>query len=423
MASPKEAFNLVSERKEQLRKVFTEFEAKKFSLGRIGATWKDIEEHFKEIETCLEKTHEAYTTKEKAFEAKMKSVQSELDKRATEVAAKEQASVRRVQSQKDAAIAAIREQKRKLADEKRGWEAEKQRVESGGMDAKMNVHTAKASVGTDTHLKKNADAKKKSPKEQHAKRDAHPGVVSTKKETQSRTASTLRDKSTKQTSVQDDKAFAFSKKPGGSPTSPVGKGNVKGNGMDDHARVPKEPRPKLKTICQSMDYDGFRKLILENQKELKTLQDEVPSALKLCSDPADLVLKTLEVYLDIERKGKLELGKDDCYVCTMLVESLSEVQGHKPIISAKLRKSAKALGDKWKALLKLEGQFGFNLVLVGRSFLQFTAAYGLAKEYNQDDLCEIVAKVARPKHTAIVFRSLQLSEKAPGSLCPCLLNF
>ncbi|KAI5065808.1 hypothetical protein GOP47_0018432 [Adiantum capillus-veneris] len=365
MATPKEAFDFVSERKEQLRKVFTEFEAKKFSLGRIGSTWKDIEEHFKEIETCLEKTHEAYKAKEKAFEDRMKSVQAELDKLDAEVYAKEQASVSRVQSQKDAAVAAILEQKRKLADDKRKWDVEKQRFEAGGRATGVSEK--------DSQFKKDSAIVKTST----STKDIHATKISAGKKTD-----------TKERSTQVEKT----------PAPP---------------KVHREPRPKLKNICQNMDPDGFRKFIVENQKDLKTLQEEVPSALKLCSDPAQLVLKTLEGYLDMDEKVKQEFSKDDCFSCTMLLECLSEVLGDNHVVSGKVKISAKDFSDKLKAMLKLEGQIGFSMLLVGRSFLQFVATFGLSSEYNQDELCDIVAKVARHKQAAIVFRSLRLSGKAP----------
>ncbi|MCO5565038.1 hypothetical protein L7F22_018708 [Adiantum nelumboides] len=368
MATPKEAFDLVSERKEQLRKVFTEFEAKKFSLGRIGSTWKDIEEHFKEIETCLDKTHEAYKAKEKAFEDRMKSVRAELDKLDAEVSAKEQASVSRVQSQKDAAVAAILEQKRKLAEDKRKWEAEKQRVEAGGRVTTL------------------------SEKETQSKKDS----LGVKPSTSS--------KSLDATNI------------GGVKKTDIKKGSTQDERTLVSLKVHREPRSKLKSICQNMDPDGFRKIIVENQKDLKTLQEEVPSALRLCSDPAQLVLKTLEGYLDKDKKFKQEFSKDDCFACTMLLECLSEVLGDNHAVSGKVKKSAKDFSDKWKAMLKLDGQIGFSLLLVGRSFLQFVATFGLSSEYNQEELCDIVAKVARRKQTAIVFRSLGLSDKAPGLL-------
>ena len=66
----------------------------------------------------MQKRFDEIVAREKAFEAHTKEVQAVLDKRDEAVSTREQASLARVQEQKDAAIATILEQKRKCNEER-----------------------------------------------------------------------------------------------------------------------------------------------------------------------------------------------------------------------------------------------------------------------------------------------------------------
>lgn len=91
---------------EQLGKALVELEAlKNASFDKVQ--WKEIEEHFYNLETMLKKKSEELEAKEKEYEDKECKTHALLAEREAAVVAKEQAFIDRVQELKDAAVAAI----------------------------------------------------------------------------------------------------------------------------------------------------------------------------------------------------------------------------------------------------------------------------------------------------------------------------
>ena len=427
-SSPEEAFRHVSERKEELRKVFSEFENKKFTVGRIGATWKDIEEHFKEIEACLQKTFDAYMLREKAFEEKMKSVQTEFEKRDAEISAKERESVARVQMEKDAAVSAILEQKRKLSDERRKLSDEKPNVpdekrkasdekrktpEGGKTKAEILVSPLpkkedllkndSSSLSSNSH--KNRDLLKK---------DSSLSLSSQKKEAMMKNEDLLKKEAVlKKVSSSSPDSSKSDLKGSPSGTKSTAKPNLKDGVSKENLRL----SGKLNVLCQNMDCSGLKKFLVEVKKDVKTLVSHVTASLRLCKDPPQFVLGTLQDYFETERHGKQDFSKDDCFAWGVLMEALSDVlQKDGYSISDDVKICAKTFADRWRATLELDGQMNFKLVLEGGNFLQFIAVYCLAHSYNQDELCDMVVKVARRKQTPELIRTLGIANKAPGQL-------
>ncbi|KAH7423128.1 hypothetical protein KP509_12G040400 [Ceratopteris richardii] len=122
MASPPTdisgALQSIPEKKEFLRKTFEDLEEQRAIISRCSRGWKDLDARLSEIHDALEKRYKEIVDKEMKFEARMKELQETLDKRESVIESREQASLARVQEQKDAAIAAIREQKRKWIEER-----------------------------------------------------------------------------------------------------------------------------------------------------------------------------------------------------------------------------------------------------------------------------------------------------------------
>nr|AIN75613.1 FRIGIDA3a-2 [Dimocarpus longan] len=91
---------------EQLGKAFLELEARKGASDN-NVQWKEIEEHFCNLEMMLKKKSEEVEAKEKEYEEKESQTRALLAEREAAVAAKEQEFIDRVQELKDAAVAAI----------------------------------------------------------------------------------------------------------------------------------------------------------------------------------------------------------------------------------------------------------------------------------------------------------------------------
>jgi hypothetical protein len=357
----------------------------------------------------------------------MSSVQAEVEKRDAEISLKEKESVARVLKEKDAAVSAILEHKRKLLEEKRKVLGEKQ---------KTSVGRKKKTVPIGSRL----PAKKDSSlviqkKEDSLKNDSLPlSSISPKNADLPDKDSSLTPASEKKeaTPKEEDQPKKESIPTRASDSSPdASKSIVKDSPADtknttkliikdDVFRENSRFSARLNPLCQNSDSDGLKKFLVEMKKDVKMLVLDITTSLRLCKDPPRFVLSTLESYFETERHGKQDFCKDDCFAWGVLMDALSDVlrkEGRS--ISDDVKTCAKTFADRWRATLELDGQMNFKLVLEGGNFLQFIALYGLANGYNEDELCDMVVKVARRKQTPELIRSLGIANKAPGQL----LNF
>ncbi|XP_031277963.1 FRIGIDA-like protein 3 [Pistacia vera] len=93
---------------EQLGKIYLELEAHK-NASDNKIQWKEIEEHFRNLEMTLKRKSEELESREKEYEKKESEIRALVAKRMATVADKEQDLIDRVQELKDAAVAAIAE--------------------------------------------------------------------------------------------------------------------------------------------------------------------------------------------------------------------------------------------------------------------------------------------------------------------------
>jgi hypothetical protein len=128
--------------------------------------------------------------------------------------------------------------------------------------------------------------------------------------------------------------------------------------------------------------------------------------------------------------GSIEKDKDsgasaNRRACILLLECLSVVLADPvlgadfPVVPANVKESAKQVANSWKSKLNMQGDATGNS-LDAQAFLQLLATFGIATEYNDDELCKLVTAVARRRQTPALCRSLGLSAKIPGW---CLLFF
>lgn len=418
----KESLEAVPTRKERLQKVMADLEIERAAMMNCTLEWKEFEDYFTELEGIMHKRLDDLVAKEKAFETKYKEMQKALEAREEAVASREQAMLSRVQEQKDHAIASLFEEKRKWLEERSRLEAEsafKGTLTNGVTDmisSKPNADAAMVTNGSALHSQAmEVDVAAAKPGAEHDGGTAN-GSVPARKSDISTTASPTSNTVTPSTTTTHTT-------PAPVPKAPV---------VLSEVRV----RPQLKALCEIMDGDGLRKYIVDHRKDVGALRNELPAALQCAIDPARMVLGALEGYHNLEpavaanpspqqqQQGGSEKDKEsgasaNRRACILLLECLAVVVADPvlgadhPVVPSNVKESAKQVADQWKSRMNLQGDAAGNS-LDAQAFLQLLATFGIAPEYNDDELCKLVTAVARRRQTPALCRSLGLSAKIPG---------
>ncbi|KAL2239637.1 UNVERIFIED_CONTAM: FRIGIDA-like protein 3 [Sesamum indicum] len=183
--------------------------------------------------------------------------------------------------------------------------------------------------------------------------------------------------------------------------------------------------PELVKLCQEMNTEGLHKFISDNRKDLVTLREEIPIALKAASDPASLVLDSLKGFYATDMPNS-DARKDSNLLglrrtCIMLMECLSglclnlHVDSISDIISENARERAKAIAEEWKPKLDyLDVDASNGNSLEAHAFLQLLATFGINSDFDQECLSKLIPMVSRRRQTAELCRYLGLSDKMPG---------
>ncbi|KAL3649248.1 hypothetical protein CASFOL_005651 [Castilleja foliolosa] len=183
--------------------------------------------------------------------------------------------------------------------------------------------------------------------------------------------------------------------------------------------------PGLVKLCREMNSEGLHKFISDNRKDLITLRDEIPIALKAASNPASLVLDSLKGFYGIDMPNS-ESKKDSNLLglrrtCIMLMECLSSLFSNldasslSDIVSDDAKERAKAIAEEWKPKLDyLDVDASNGNSLEAHAFLQLLATFGINSDFDQDCLSKLIPMVSRRRQTAELCRYLGLSDKMPG---------
>lgn len=164
-------------------------------------------------------------------------------------------------------------------------------------------------------------------------------------------------------------------------------------------------RPELRSLCIKMDGVGLRSYIVENRKDLPVIKNELDAAIRSASDPAKLVLDAMDGFhrpkSDGEKEGNLQAIRR---TCLNLLERLRVVA---PEIKPSLREKARELAVEWKGKIS----DGAENIL---AFLQLVASYGLASEFNRDEILDLLISVSRRKQALDLCKSLGVMENMAG---------
>uniref|UniRef100_A0A0D9XBK5 FRIGIDA-like protein n=1 Tax=Leersia perrieri TaxID=77586 RepID=A0A0D9XBK5_9ORYZ len=195
--------------------------------------------------------------------------------------------------------------------------------------------------------------------------------------------------------------------------------------QDENTAV--KPRSELVVLCEEMNVNGLHKFISDNRKDLTSIREEIPVALRRSSDPYGLVLASLDNFyfgdnliLDGKKDGNL-LGVRR--TCLMLMESLSQLQtdattgfiSEGQVLTESIKEQAKKIACEWKCKLdSLDFEASNGNCLEAHAFLQLLATFGIFAEFAQDELCKLLPSVSRRRQTPELCRILGLSQNMPG---------
>jgi len=188
--------------------------------------------------------------------------------------------------------------------------------------------------------------------------------------------------------------------------------------------------PQLVELCEQMDSEGLHKFISDNRKNLAVLKEEIPLALKAAANPAQFVLNSLEDFYPKE-VSNVDGKKDSTLLgvrrtCIMLMECLSillmytDLVSLSDVISEDVKDQAKAIAEEWKPRLdSLDVDANNGNSLEAHAFLQLLATFGIASDFDEEELSRLIPMVSRRRQAAELCRFLGLSEKMPGLLKSC----
>uniref|UniRef100_A0A0E0QNH5 FRIGIDA-like protein n=1 Tax=Oryza rufipogon TaxID=4529 RepID=A0A0E0QNH5_ORYRU len=188
-----------------------------------------------------------------------------------------------------------------------------------------------------------------------------------------------------------------------------------------------KPRSQLVILCEEMNVNGLHKFISDNRKDLTSIREEIPVALRGATDPYGLVLASLEDFyfgdnliLDGKKDGNL-LGVRR--TCLMLMESLAQLQtdattgfiSKGQMLTASIKERAKKIALEWKSKLdSLDFDASNGNCLEAHAFLQLLATFAIFSEFAEDELCKLLPSVSRRRQTPELCRILGLSQNMPG---------
>ncbi|PKA66720.1 Protein FRIGIDA [Apostasia shenzhenica] len=212
----------------------------------------------------------------------------------------------------------------------------------------------------------------------------------------------------------------------------VVKSDVEDEAAVESRDLGEKPTSKLEELCEKMDVEGLHKFISDNRKNLASIREEIPVALRAASNPFGFVLQSLKDFYAGEILGFD--GKKDAGLlglrrtCLMLMESLSSLTldsdslSEKQRLTADIREQAIAVSKYWKPKLDcLDIYATSGNSLEAHAFLQLLATFGISSEFDEDEICKLIPAVSRRRQAADLCRSLGFLQKIPG-LIEALIN-
>ncbi|XP_058743410.1 FRIGIDA-like protein 3 [Vicia villosa] len=181
--------------------------------------------------------------------------------------------------------------------------------------------------------------------------------------------------------------------------------------------------PELVKLCKEIDSAGLHKFISDNRKNLAAVREEIPLALRAAPNAARLVLDSLEGFYSTEVSNQdikkdanlLGLRRTSIMLLECLSDFLTDLGSDSNVVSEDIKDRAKAVAEEWKPRLDtLDIDASNGNSLEAHAFLQLLASFGIASDFNEEELSRLIPMVSRRRQTADLCRCLGLSEKMPG---------
>ena len=186
-----------------------------------------------------------------------------------------------------------------------------------------------------------------------------------------------------------------------------------------------KPRAELVQFCEQMDAKGLLNFSMENRKNLSAIREELSIALESATEPARLVLDSLEGFYPSDQTTQQGDKKDAALLgmrrsCLMFLEAMAALlaradPGADHLLNPETKQQAKAIADEWKPKLAGAGVDAANgNSLEAEAFLKLLSTFRIASEFDEEELCKLVLAVARRRQSPELCRSLGLTHKMPG---------
>lgn len=163
----------------------------------------------------------------------------------------------------------------------------------------------------------------------------------------------------------------------------------------------------LTAFCKNNDGKGLRTYIGDNFKDKGIMKDELQSAFKSASNPADMVLDAIEgVFV----ANAVIDGKEPRFIKKSFNFLLQQLRVFSPYVSFDLRKKAKRLFNEWKVnLMNENSEPSWTL-----AFLQFVAVYGFLSELTLAELAAYSATASASDDLIDLYQIIALSDRVQG---------
>ncbi|CAL0314388.1 unnamed protein product [Lupinus luteus] len=193
----------------------------------------------------------------------------------------------------------------------------------------------------------------------------------------------------------------------------------------DGVAIEFRPRPELTHFCEQMDAKSLLTFIMENENNLSVIREEMSVALESATEPARLVLDSLEGFYPINDTAELKDNMDAALPgmhrsCTIIMEALGNLfasadSGADRFLNPEFKQQAKAIADEWRPKLasaNIDAANGNSFEAV--AYLQLLSTFRIASEFDEEELCKLVIAVARCKQAPELCRSIGLTHKVPA---------
>ncbi|XP_072965905.1 inactive FRIGIDA-like protein 2 [Typha angustifolia] len=173
---------------------------------------------------------------------------------------------------------------------------------------------------------------------------------------------------------------------------------------------------ELHSICSKMDGRGLRKFVTARLSDPDSLRKQFPAAIALAAHPARLVLDAMgRFYL----QGRKAYGRDSPMdtgrrACVLILEFYISSGFCNAEVEESVWEDAKVAAVSWRSRLLAEGWVQSAAAVDALGLMLFLAAFGVPKEFECRELCELLRLKHLKKKVNVLRQSPVLAKKMPG---------